>query len=321
MQLRETLAMDALIVGPDCTVISALQLVSASSRSCLVIADDGGKPLGIVTEYDFTRCLLQILSTDIATPTLGEIMTSDPHCISFDADVYEALVIMESNHVRHLPVVDNEGRVIDVVSEYVLMPAYRQLIEQQQAIIDSHIHSATVELKDANANLKALAMEDPLLHVGNRRAMQVDINFTHENALRMNHQYSVAMLDIDFFKKYNDHYGHPQGDVALQFVAQILKSTVRDEDRVYRYGGEEFAVIMPETNLDGAQHLARRVIDTMGRESFPHCKASLGYLTLSIGISCFNPDNREPWKSMLNRADKHLYNAKNAGRNTFSPQP
>ncbi len=315
--------MDALIVGPDCTVIAALQLISASSRSCVVIASDDGKPLGIVTEYDFTRCLLRLLNQELplSSPALTDIMTPNPHCISFNADLYEALVIMETNHIRHLPVIDNEGRVVDVVSEYVLMPAYRQLIEEQQAIIDAHIDTATAELQNANENLKALAMEDSLLHVGNRRAMEVDINFTHENALRMNHQYSVAMLDIDYFKKYNDHYGHPQGDVALQFVAQILKSTVRDEDRVYRYGGEEFAIIMPETNLDGVQHLAQRIIDAMGRESFPHCKSDFGYLTLSMGLSCFEPSNREPWKSVLSRADQHLYDAKNAGRNTYTPQP
>lgn len=322
MQLKDTLSMDALLVSPDTTLVEALEKVSDSTRSCLIVVDDEGKPLGIATEFDFTRHLLQHLKNGTKKALLTDIMTPNPECISYHASMYDALVAMGTHQIRHIPVIDDDGKVVDVVSEYVLMPTYRNLIEEQQAIIDAHIDTATEELKEANDQLKSLVMEDPLIHIGNRRAMEVDINFTHENARRMHHTYSVAMLDIDFFKKYNDHYGHQQGDEALIFTAQTLKHVIREQDRSFRYGGEEFALIMPETNMEGAKLLAERIIKTFNDKAYPHCGSENGILTLSLGLATFEPGdestkNMENWKEVLKRADDALYQAKSAGRNTY----
>ena len=129
------------------------------------------------------------------------------------------------------------------------------------------------------------------------------------------------MLDVDRFKAFNDKHGHRAGDSALRFVANMFHHSVRDGDLVARYGGEEFAVIMPEADLSVGVKVADRIREAMaGRELINRTSGNtLGFVTVSIGVAqCKATDTLE---TLIDRADKQLYAAKNAGRNCVMPPP
>lgn len=120
---------------------------------------------------------------------------------------------------------------------------------------------AAARLSDANRELLRLAREDPLLGIGNRRAMEISLDHIHELSVRYGRPYSLLLFDVDHFKSYNDSYGHPAGDVALQRLAQQVVDSLRKSARVYRYGGEELLAMLPETELQFAQQTAARILE------------------------------------------------------------
>ena len=129
-------------------------------------------------------------------------------------------------------------------------------------------------------------------------------------------QLSVIMCDIDFFKQYNDHYGHLKGDECLQVVADTLrKSLARPSDMCARYGGEEFVIVLPDTTTEGASHVANRVRKKLANVNIEHRQSSIAMqLTMSFGISGYSPQIKTA-ECILTEADKALYMAKENGRN------
>lgn len=172
------------------------------------------------------------------------------------------------------------------------------------------------ELEQVNTGLKAMAQHDELTGLFNRRYFREAIDKEISRAIRHKHPFSLIFLDIDFFKQYNDSHGHPAGDKALRMLAMILRNRARKSDLVVRYGGEEFVLLLPETDADGARRLAdiiRRSVEAYpfpGRSSQPD-----GKLTISLGIASCPHDGRDA-DTLIERADKALYDAKHTGRNT-----
>ena len=148
--------------------------------------------------------------------------------------------------------------------------------------------------------------------------MEVDLAYTEADAHRHNKQYSVALLDIDFFKRYNDLYGHQAGDHTLVTVASAIKRAVRQADRVYRYGGEELLVLLPESNLDTAMQCVERVRADIEALKLPHGDAPAGVVTVSGGVASAR---RGKWKKLVANADRALYDAKGQGRNRVNAHP
>lgn len=155
---------------------------------------------------------------------------------------------------------------------------------------------------------------DPLMGIYNRRYMDRCLKQEGAKAKRYGLEFSVMMIDVDFFKKVNDTYGHSVGDQVLQSLAQMIKGSVRDFDRVFRYGGEEIVVLLPYTNCDGAMVLARRLCDWVSERSLVERDNKGITITVSIGVSCLYP-GVEDVGTMMARADKALYCAKVNGRN------
>ena len=123
------------------------------------------------------------------------------------------------------------------------------------------------------------------------------------------------MLDIDFFKHYNDVCGHPTGDKILRIIAQLIKAEIRDIDILARYGGEEFAIILTETDKMGAWKVAERIRKKIGDYKFPHGQLQpQKRLTVSIGVASY-PEDADNGKDLVERADEALYTAKKSGRN------
>ena len=135
-----------------------------------------------------------------------------------------------------------------------------------------------------------------------------------EIARRYKQSFSLIIVDIDFFKKFNDTYGHQAGDAVLKQVAQTLKKISRTTDYVCRYGGEEMCVILPNTNAEEALHSAIRMNKAIEEKEFQLNNSETGKVTISVGVATF-PDNAQSAQELIEQADKSLYYAKNNGRN------
>lgn len=178
------------------------------------------------------------------------------------------------------------------------------------------------ELAEARTALVQQAHTDPLTGLRNRLGLAADLEQVHHLSERYGHNYCIAMCDLDFFKSYNDAYGHLGGDQALRTVAAILREQVRKGDRVYRYGGEEFLVLLPQQNLDTATAAMERVRAQLEALAIPHAGAGpKAVLTMSAGLAASHSPGRIRSSELLAAADTALYEAKRAGRNRVALSP
>lgn len=178
----------------------------------------------------------------------------------------------------------------------------------------------TKQLEEANARLKELASVDGLTGIGNRRYFEEMYEQEWRRAQREMSSLAVLMVDIDFFKRYNDNYGHQQGDECLKKVAAGIRDVLRrPADFLARYGGEEFVVVLPQTNMRGAKHMARTIKETIERMALPHKTSPINpYVTVSVGVAVGIPETIEMKKeTLLQAADQALYQAKKSGRNQY----
>jgi two-component system chemotaxis response regulator CheY len=165
-----------------------------------------------------------------------------------------------------------------------------------------------------------LARIDALTEVGNRLRMNEDLEAIWARAKRYGHRCSAALCDIDWFKEYNDHYGHLAGDAALHRIAQAMRIELRQGDGLYRYGGEEFLVVLPEQSLAEAVHVAERVCRSVAQVAIP-TMAQKGVVTISVGVAELTPSADETSLRWLERVDSALYRAKANGRDRVETDP
>lgn len=169
------------------------------------------------------------------------------------------------------------------------------------------------EVKEKNV-YQELALLDGLTNLYNRRYFEELLSREITRALRYPQEFSLLMIDIDDFKKYNDTYGHVAGDNILKSIAEIFLKRIRNTDFVARYGGEEFVIIAPHTDKKGASILAARIVDLINRKEFSGDNFIIANITVSIGVATFQEDavTRE---DLVQRADQALYQAKRLGKN------
>jgi diguanylate cyclase (GGDEF)-like protein len=171
-------------------------------------------------------------------------------------------------------------------------------------------------LKYQSDLLRTLSLTDGLTGIPNRRQFDQVIQNEWQHCMRAKQSIAVIMIDVDFFKFYNDHYGHQAGDQCLVAVAAALKSKVtRSNDLLARYGGEEFAVILPSTPLSGAEQKARQLEQVVRDLKLPHEKStSASVVTISLGVAVTVPVKGQGYASLIAQADGQLYVAKQSGR-------
>jgi len=188
---------------------------------------------------------------------------------------------------------------------------------QRIAAMRHRLIEVSSELEEANATLQHLAHVDALTGLTNRRHLDEHLSSMITTCAKNKKTLSVIMIDIDHFKTYNDTYGHLAGDSCLKKVAKILKRTVtRPCDMVARYGGEEFSVILPETPLEGAQHVAEEIRANIEKLSIPHAGSpNIKKVTASFGVTSLIPKLSHESHHLLHKADQALYEAKESGRN------
>jgi diguanylate cyclase (GGDEF)-like protein len=171
-----------------------------------------------------------------------------------------------------------------------------------------------------HARTRRLASTDGLTGMYNHRTFQERLSQEIARADRYGRPLSVLMIDVDHFKVYNDTYGHPQGDIVLQDLARLLQEMSRTSDTVARWGGEEFAIILPETDSVGAQKIGQRLCEQVERYPFPGQDLMPGgTLTISIGVATYAAASSK--EALLQGADTALYTAKREGRNRVCVAP
>ncbi len=189
----------------------------------------------------------------------------------------------------------------------------RRILELENELFDKN-----QQLSRANELLTKMSLTDSLMEIGNRRSFHQYMEKVHATYSRYGTPYCIAMADIDNFKSFNDTYGHREGDKVLKLVAQSIKKTVRISDEVFRYGGEEIAIIFSNQKVEGGYRAAERVrrkIESLGivhEDNRP-----FGIVTISIGVACSDLVRRERsrWEDVLKQADIAVYRAKRNGKN------
>ncbi|MDJ0567956.1 MAG: diguanylate cyclase [Pleurocapsa sp. MO_192.B19] len=186
--------------------------------------------------------------------------------------------------------------------------------------LENRVYNCAFELENQNQELKTLfliATTDKVTGIANRYHLEDFLEREWGNTVRNQMPLSVIMIDIDRFKRYNDTYGHPQGDRCLKQVARTIDKTIkRPKDLVARYGGEEFIVILPDINIDGATAVAKNIRDQIHALNIPHATSEISdRLTISLGVASLIPAIDSQASTLIAAADKALYLAKQNGRN------
>lgn len=195
------------------------------------------------------------------------------------------------------------------------------LWQQQQLIEQNHrLVQAEAALQQANLELERIANIDSLTQIANRRCFDQTLEKEWQRLTREQQPLSLILCDIDYFKPYNDLYGHPAGDSCLQQVAEALSRCIkRPADLAARYGGEEFAIILPNTEQVGAVTIIKDIQEALQRLQIPHAASTIAeHITLSAGIASLIPHPCLSPQKLIAAADAALYQAKQQGRNTWA---
>jgi len=243
---------------------------------------------------------------------------------------FQTLSGSESTPVLMITGLDDQASVdqafavgaVDYVTKPIHWPVLRQRVRRllreaqlSQALIDANQH-----LEQANQELQRLAIQDGLTKVANRRRFDEYLQQEWRRLRREQAPLALILADVDYFKAYNDAYGHQAGDHCLQTVAKALSwAASRPADLVARYGGEEFAVILPNTHAQGAVQVAEKIQNHLSALKIPHAQSSVSdYLTLSLGVASLVPSSGTTPEELIAGADQALYQAKDRGRNRVS---
>ena len=239
-----------------------------------------------------------------------------------DINGYEVCKILKNNEqTKNIPVIFVTARNSEEDEEYGLNLGAIGYITKpfNKAIVKLRIKNY-LNLKIKNDMLEKLSMYDGLTNIRNRRYFDETFEKTFSEIKRDKKSLAVLMIDIDFFKPYNDNYGHGQGDETLRKVAKALEKTIkRASDFVARYGGEEFVILLKDINKDGVEAVANNLLNAVRELKITHEFSKIeNYVTVSIGVSYYNSSSDITKLELLLKADETLYNVKNSGRNNFA---
>lgn len=239
-----------------------------------------------------------------------------------DMNGYDVCKRIKNNEtIKNIPIIFITGRTSQEDEEYGLNLGAIDYITKpfNKAIVKLRIKNY-LDLKIKNDMLEKLSMYDGLTNIRNRRFFDETFEKTFNEIKRDKKSLAVLMIDIDFFKPYNDNYGHGQGDETLRKVAKALEKTIkRASDFVARYGGEEFVILLKDIKKDGVEAVANNLLNAVRELKITHEFSKIeNYVTISIGASFYNSNSDITKLELLLKADETLYSVKNSGRNNFA---
>jgi len=319
-----------LIVDEEPERLSALQTMLTRARRWNVVA------AGSVA--DALRVLssggIQAVLTDLMPPGLRGLELCVQSRDRPEVHRIPIIVLVGAEDREHV------GRIYDAgATDYITKPVHpdeavarlQAVVRQQEEIVrrtarERELVAANRKLETANRELLRLAVVDPVTGVANRRGFDQTMERVWRSCARHGQEVALLMIDVDFFKPYNDRLGHPAGDECLRWVAGALASSLRRlDDFLARYGGEEFAVILPQMNLSGACIVAERLRASIQSLGILHPASPAGnHVTISQGVACQIPGRDSNSARLIAVADQALYEAKKSGRNqvyTFAGTP
>lgn len=265
----------------------------------------GGEAIAVRTEEEIMQWLHQddteILVLDRRLPGIEELpllrgLATDP----LGSEVPVVMVGNFRNCEEQLELLDRGA------SEFASLPLERGALAVKI--------KSLLRLNQRLDRIKAQALVDELTGVYNRRYLEGHLSVKFGEAKRYRHPFSFILLDLDHFKKVNDTLGHLFGDLVLRETAGLIRAQMRGEDMLTRYGGEEFAIILPHTDLDGALILAERVRLSIAEHSFVQGENQIR-ITVSLGLAAYPDDDFSNTEALIECVDTRLYRAKKAGRN------
>ncbi|MBV5300955.1 MAG: diguanylate cyclase [Methylococcales bacterium] len=287
----------------------------------LLIVDDDPNNVRLLAsifdqDYDILFALNGLEAIDISLRERPDLIILD--VMMPDLDGYTVCKTIKNHpHTKDIPIVfltahcdaEEEIRGLEMgAADFISKPFYPKIVKIRV--------SNQIELKYAREKLTKLAITDGLTGIANRRYFDDQLAHEWTRARRLNQTLAIAMIDVDWFKKYNDHYGHQGGDDCLRQVANVLSNVAkRDSDFVARYGGEEFAIILPMTQAENALELSKNICLALSNLELPHALSDFGHVTLSVGVAVGCPKQNTTPHNLLVNADKALYTAKEKGRN------
>jgi diguanylate cyclase (GGDEF)-like protein len=249
-------------------------------------------------------------------------------------------IVNELNHLRHKRTLDRERELITLVERRTIeLQEAKDKLQEHSAMLEHTVAERTAKLVTLNRQLEeeinirkntekklatlnqellALSLTDTLTGIANRRQFDTVLLAEWNRAIRLKSTLCLILADVDWFKTYNDIYGHQEGDYCLQSIAKLLTSiATRSTDLVARYGGEEFAIILPITHGEKACGLVEKIIMGLRNLNLPHSLSGYGYVTMSFGIVALVPREGQTVESFFKVADDALYSAKKSGRNKY----
>jgi diguanylate cyclase (GGDEF)-like protein len=294
----------------------------------LVRATSGMEALGLTLDHDFALVLLDVQMPGMDGYEVAELMRGNKKTkhipiifitAAFRADV-QVFKGYESGAVDYLFKPLDERVFTSKVGVFIELFRHKDALRKKTGELDRklvELEELQQKLEETNERLRLLSSTDGLTGLLNKR--QFDTTFDEEwmRGLRTRSPLSLLMLDIDYFKAYNDNYGHAAGDDCLKKVAMAISiATKRHADKVARVGGEEFAVILPDTDSEGARHVAELLLRAVSDLAIPHMGSLVAErITTSIGISTIIPEQGYVQRDLFEAADIGLYQAKEKGRN------
>ncbi|MEH1873610.1 GGDEF domain-containing response regulator [Nostoc sp.] len=303
------------------------------SQSLVLIVDD--EPfIRLILRHFLEREGYQIAEAQNGIEAIKVFEQLHPDIVLLDAmmpemDGFECcteLVILDRS--KHTPILmitglENEESVDRAFEagamDYITKPVYQWAVLRQRVKRLIQQSQLQQKLEAVNLELQRLATIDGLTQVANRRCFEEYFNQEWQRMKREKCPLSLILCDVDFFKLYNDTYGHRVGDRCLQEIAKAIKDIIkRPGDLVARYGGEEFAVILPNTDTEGVTYVAEQICHTVRTLAIPHKNSQVSpHVTLSAGFTTEIPQPDSDIEEMISAADRALYQAKAAGRDRF----
>jgi diguanylate cyclase (GGDEF)-like protein len=291
-----------LIVDDDLSVRNTMDEYIASAGFNTLAASSAEEALELIEKNDFA-----VVITDIRLPGLGGLELTKVIKQKNGSDVIVVTGYSDDYSYEEAINIGASDFVIKPVRLEELLLRLRRVLKERQL---------STERTRMMQKLQKLATTDGLTKLYNSRSFYSQLELEVDRYNRYKHPLSLLLLDIDNFKEFNDNFGHLEGDKVLVRFSQIIKSCLRTNDSAYRYGGEEFTVILPETNGDEAKTVAQRIRSSLESEKFKPIPDKNAQITISIGVTQYYP--KEELSAFIRRADKAMYLSKKNGRNRVS---